>query len=207
MPKKTSFKVAKRDLYVGDMVALYGGNLGFFEVIERDDGYYLTDCSAKVFKPSTAQEITSHIEDEKVERDLSSHYSLVDKKHPLDSTDWTYMECEGCDGIVGHYDPYTSQFEWYDKPKDDTGRFMVYDEHILINDNEVECWCKECIAKGKVRKETPEDEIMAYFYEQYENLPVKVLPGHWPNFKSKEEVDQWIALKNKLFDSFNDYFD
>lgn len=47
-----------------------------------------------------------------------------------------------------------------------------------------------------------DDEIKAYFAEKYEKSRVKVVPGHWPDFQSKAEVDEWLnnlALVGKMF--------
>lgn len=35
-------------------------------------------------------------------------------------------------------------------------------------------------------------EVETYFLKEYEQCPIKVVPGHWPDFKTKEEVDKWI---------------
>jgi hypothetical protein len=35
-------------------------------------------------------------------------------------------------------------------------------------------------------------EIRTYFHEKYKELNIRVTPGHYPNFKTKEEVDKWI---------------
>lgn len=48
------------------------------------------------------------------------------------------------------------------------------------------------------------DDVMQYFFERYENCGFKVLVGHWPDFKSKEEVDEWIKFTDKLFDTYYD---
>jgi hypothetical protein len=40
-------------------------------------------------------------------------------------------------------------------------------------------------------------EVEAYFIEQYKKASFRVVPGHWPEFKSKEEVDKWIAIYKK----------
>jgi hypothetical protein len=53
------------------------------------------------------------------------------------------------------------------------------------------------------------EHVMQYFFECYEKCGFKVVPGHWPNFKSKEEVDEWININNKLcsllFDKYYGY--
>jgi len=33
-------------------------------------------------------------------------------------------------------------------------------------------------------------EVAAYFYEKYEKASFRVVSGHWPDFKTKEEVDE-----------------
>lgn len=37
-------------------------------------------------------------------------------------------------------------------------------------------------------------EVEQYFYEKYKKSKIKVVPGHWPNFKTKEEVDKWFKF-------------
>lgn len=39
-----------------------------------------------------------------------------------------------------------------------------------------------------------EKEIEQYFYEQYEKCGFKLVPGHWPDFKTIEEVDKWFRM-------------
>ncbi len=47
-----------------------------------------------------------------------------------------------------------------------------------------------------------ENEVKTYFYEKYNKLNIKVVPGHWPDFKSKAEVDKWIAILEKTAELF-----
>ena len=42
------------------------------------------------------------------------------------------------------------------------------------------------------------DEVKKYFMEQYEKSDIRVVPGHWPDFKSKEEVDKWLNLMESM---------
>lgn len=42
------------------------------------------------------------------------------------------------------------------------------------------------------------DEVWAYFQERYTNSEARVVPWHWPDFKSKEEVDEWITLLSDI---------
>ena len=44
------------------------------------------------------------------------------------------------------------------------------------------------------------DEVWQYFCEQYRKCDFRVTPGHWPDFKSKEDVDKWIQFMEKLSD-------
>ena len=44
-------------------------------------------------------------------------------------------------------------------------------------------------------------EARRYFMERYSQLPFRVIPGHWPDFASKEEVDRWIDLHQKIIAS------
>lgn len=41
-------------------------------------------------------------------------------------------------------------------------------------------------------------EVEKYFKEQYQKEKWRVVPGHWPNFESKEHVDRWIKLMRSL---------
>lgn len=41
-------------------------------------------------------------------------------------------------------------------------------------------------------------EIEKYFLDRYKQQEYRVLPGHWPDFKSKQEVDEWIETLNKV---------
>lgn len=46
------------------------------------------------------------------------------------------------------------------------------------------------------------DEIMAYFFEKYEKASFRVVPGHWPDFQTKEEVDEYIDATEKIMEAF-----
>ena len=41
-------------------------------------------------------------------------------------------------------------------------------------------------------------EVYNYFIEKYRKAPFRMLPGDIPVFKSKEEVDQWIATFSRM---------
>ena len=45
------------------------------------------------------------------------------------------------------------------------------------------------------------DDVSQYFCEQYRKCDFRVVPCHWPDFKSKEDVDQWIQSNEKLSDA------
>ena len=47
-----------------------------------------------------------------------------------------------------------------------------------------------------------EKEVEAYFIEKYKKANIKLVPGHWPDFKSKEEVDRWISILEKSKELF-----
>lgn len=35
-------------------------------------------------------------------------------------------------------------------------------------------------------------EIEKYFLQRYEKQDMRVVPGHWPPMKTKEDIDSWI---------------
>lgn len=49
-------------------------------------------------------------------------------------------------------------------------------------------------------KQDNTDDVFEYFKEQYEKASFRVVPGHWPDFESKEEVDRWISMHETLSD-------
>ena len=36
------------------------------------------------------------------------------------------------------------------------------------------------------------NEVQKYFLAKYQKASFRVVPGHWPDFESKEQVDEWI---------------
>lgn len=46
-------------------------------------------------------------------------------------------------------------------------------------------------------------EIEDYFLEQYGKSTIRVVPGHWPVMKSKEDVDSWLETLASLKDVFD----
>lgn len=53
-----------------------------------------------------------------------------------------------------------------------------------------------------IKDEDDKNEIEQYFLERYKNASFRVVPGHWPDFKSKDDVDTWINLMEKMFDVY-----
>lgn len=47
-------------------------------------------------------------------------------------------------------------------------------------------------------------EIETYFWDKYNRQDIRVVHGHWPDFKTKEDVDKWLIFINKVFDDFSD---
>lgn len=45
-------------------------------------------------------------------------------------------------------------------------------------------------------------EVAEYFSEKYQAQDIRVVPGHWPDFESKEQVDEWLAGLKKIEASF-----
>lgn len=45
------------------------------------------------------------------------------------------------------------------------------------------------------------DEVWKYFWARYRKCDFRVVPGHWPDFESKEDVDKWIQSNEKLLDA------
>jgi len=56
--------------------------------------------------------------------------------------------------------------------------------------------------KSKEQRHDDRPDVMAYFLEKYEKANFRVVPGHWPNFKTKEEVDEYIDANEKLIEIF-----
>jgi len=50
------------------------------------------------------------------------------------------------------------------------------------------------------------DEIKTYFMQRYKEASFRVVPGHWPDFKSKDEVNNWIGGMEKITEAFSDAF-
>jgi hypothetical protein len=46
-------------------------------------------------------------------------------------------------------------------------------------------------------------EVLEYFKREYEKSNIRVVPGHWPDFKDKDHVDKWIKTMESIFDIFN----
>ena len=42
------------------------------------------------------------------------------------------------------------------------------------------------------------DTIAEYFLTKYKKAEFSVVPGHWPDFKSTEEVDEWFDFMEKI---------
>lgn len=49
------------------------------------------------------------------------------------------------------------------------------------------------------------EDVKKYFEEKYANSKIKVVTGHWPDFKTNLEVDEWMASKEQI-SNFIDYY-
>ncbi|MCD3223813.1 hypothetical protein [Clostridium botulinum] len=43
-------------------------------------------------------------------------------------------------------------------------------------------------------------EVRTYLDKQYSAANFTVVPGHWPDFKSKKQVDKWIKVNNSIME-------
>lgn len=50
-------------------------------------------------------------------------------------------------------------------------------------------------------------EIEEYFEKQYAKSSFRVVPGHWPEMKTKKEVDEWISNMERMVTAYNDFED
>ena len=46
-------------------------------------------------------------------------------------------------------------------------------------------------------------DVMEYFKSEYEKASFRVVPGHWPDFKTKDEVSDWL-INMEAFIAFTD---
>ena len=49
-----------------------------------------------------------------------------------------------------------------------------------------------------------EKDVELYFLERYKKADFRVVPGHWPDFKTRAEADEWIE-EMKGFSRFVDF--
>ncbi|MDK2824084.1 MAG: hypothetical protein PWQ67_1923 [Clostridia bacterium] len=45
-----------------------------------------------------------------------------------------------------------------------------------------------------------DNEVKEYFIQQYKKVKFRAVPSHWPDFKTKEEVDQWISKMENIME-------
>lgn len=41
-------------------------------------------------------------------------------------------------------------------------------------------------------------EVKKYFINQYRQAGFVIVPGHWPDFENKKQVDDWIDKMNTI---------
>lgn len=73
------------------------------------------------------------------------------------------------------------------------GRFYV----LLASRGDTDC-------VGEV--ETMKKDVYDYFIQQYEKASFRVVPGHWPDFATKEEVDRWIKMTQDMLNFFSEKY-
>lgn len=61
---------------------------------------------------------------------------------------------------------------------------------------------------SQARKNRAErEEARKYFIEEYQKQDFKVVPGHWPDFATKKDVDKWIDMQNNIMKAARELFD
>lgn len=179
--KSTGFKAYGEELYLGDIVSYQSGYGGFYEVVEKDGEYWMVDCSEKVYGESVSEGELN--EPFKLEHNLNIQWTKVDKHNPTKTPPFG-IECECCNTIVGEFDVDTGEFTWFDNCA----------SHEKMEDSEILAYCETCYPERETKiKPAPKlSEVEEYFWERYKKASFRVVPGHWPDFQSKEEVDTWI---------------
>ena len=43
-----------------------------------------------------------------------------------------------------------------------------------------------------------EEEVYKYFIKRLKEEEINILPGHYPRFKTKKEVDKWFYIIKKI---------
>lgn len=51
------------------------------------------------------------------------------------------------------------------------------------------------------------NDVAAYFQKRYAEQPFRVVPGHWPDFKTTVEVDNWLEKMNRIKMAFEAAFE
>jgi hypothetical protein len=178
--KSTGFKAKGNELNVGDIVSFHSGYGGFFEVTERNGEYWIVDCCDKIYGRSTSEKSEEPF---KLERNLDIQWTKVDKSNPFKTPPFK-IECECCYTVVGEFDMDKEEFTWFD----------ICESHEEQEDGQAFAYCSTCYPERETKiKPAPKlTEIEEYFYAKYEKASFRVMPGHWPDFLSKEEVDLWI---------------
>lgn len=187
--KYTGFKCGREPLYVGDILSYYNGNMGYFEIVERPDGFWLIDCSEKVMHDTFPEEELN--EDIKLDGDPGIHFTKVDKNNPTTELP-VKLYCDQCDEMaVGEIDDETGKITWYESCRK---YHVTYRKDGDVD--KITAVCKFCMANST--RKPPRDEVMEYFQKWYAKSDIRVVPGHWPNFKTKAEVDKWFEIQNMM---------
>lgn len=178
----TGFRAGRDLLYVGDMLSVSGGNAGFVEVVKRTDGYYLADCSQKLFGFKN----TEPDQDSRLNCNLPYSYQVVDPQAPFAEPSMK-IYCSKCDETVtGTIDIETGETTWNENCADNN-----------VNGDEIKSTCRLCAA-DPIRveeKQRQRAEVEAYVRMKkqefgMDEMNVLDLYGY---FGSKEEVDIWFA--------------
>lgn len=51
--------------------------------------------------------------------------------------------------------------------------------------------------------EIPRD-VKEYYNKKLQETGIRMVPGHYPVLKTKEEIDKWFSMWEKMFDSKED---
>lgn len=63
---------------------------------------------------------------------------------------------------------------------------------------------KDILQAGENR--VKREDAKEYFIQEYLKQDIRVVPGHWPDFATKEEVDDWLEKQNKHYKLFDELF-
>lgn len=193
--KDTGLRCCHEPLFVGDILSIYSGMMGFAIVSEDEKGFLLEEYDIRQHQP------TGKIE-RRLDRDIAEPYGKVDPDNPF-AIPKCGIICSQClETVIGYEDMEDDSVEWTENCGEHHSD--PYIRTVWLGDQETETIpdirnygkCKACTADPNRTSKTR--QLCDYAVQRYKEEGLDLGSVHIPGFRDRDDVEEWITGLKEL---------